>query len=128
MNWKDKALAKLETERTAAKYDRYARVMKDRVCETLADFCRQNEEFAQAVAQDGTFEACMKAVAKDAQSYGNGHGIPDLEAFRRAVRFYFPGAEVRFHMELDLVGDAAGGIEAAEDGGRTVMLSLEDFW
>lgn len=119
MSWREKALEKLEAERTSAKYDRYAQIMKDRVCETLADFCRQDGEFAQAVAQGGTFEACMKAVAKNC-----GTGISDLEAFRRAIRFYFPGAEVRFQMSIDLCG---GGRE--QDGGtEAVLLTLEDFW
>lgn len=126
MSWKDKALAKLEAERTAAKYDRYAQIMKDRTCETLADFCRQDEEFAQAVAQGGTFEDCMKAVAKNC-----GHGISDLEAFRRAARFYFPGAEVRFRMDIDLVGGAKEAKDSQEpsgDSGKAILLDLTDFW
>ena len=120
MNWREKALEKLEAERAAARYDKYAQIMKDRVFETLADFCRQDEEFAQAVAQGGTFEECMKAVAQKC-----GTGIPDLEAFRRAARFYFPGAEVRFHMTIDLTGDADSG-KADEE--KIVMLNLADFW
>lgn len=119
MNWREKALEKLEAERASAKYDRYAQIMKDRVFETLADFCRQDEEFSQAVAQGGTFEECMKAVAKNC-----GTGISDLEAFRRAARFYFPGAEVRFRMSIDLCGEPQ-----EEDGGQgAVFLNLEDFW
>lgn len=122
MNWREKALEKLEAERAAAKYDKYAQIMKDRVFETLADFCRQDEEFAQAVAQGGTFEECMKAVAKDC-----GSGISDLEAFRRAAQFYFPGAEVRFQMSIDLCGRNAADDEAQGQGGP-VLLNLEDFW
>ena len=119
MSWKDQALEKLEAERASAQYDRYARIMKDRICETLADFCRQDEEFAQAVVQGGTFEACMKDVAKRC-----GNGKSDLEAFSRAARFYFPGAEVRFQMSIDLCGDAR-----TRDGGQeAVVLNLEDFW
>ena len=54
MSWKESALEKLAAEKGTGKYDRYAQVMKDRVCETLADFCRQDAEFAQAVVQGGT--------------------------------------------------------------------------
>ena len=43
----------------------------------------------------------MKAVAKSV-----GSSISDLEAYRRAVRFYFPGAEIRMQMTIDLIGDA----------------------
>lgn len=110
---------KLEAEQKTAKYDRYAQVMKNSVREALESFCRQDEEFAQAVVQGGTFEACMQAVAKKC-----GSGISDLEAFRRAARFYFPGAEVRFQMSIDLCGDVR-----EQDGGQgAVVLNLEDFW
>ena len=49
--------------------------------DALLEFCRQNEEFAQAVAQGGSFQECMKAVAQ-----GVGNCISDLEAYRRAER------------------------------------------
>ena len=100
--WYEQAKSKLEAERSSGKYDQYAQVMKARVCETLVFFCQQDREFAQAVVQGGIFADCMKAVAADARTFGNGHGIPDLEAFRRAVRFYFPGADVKFHMTVNL--------------------------
>ena len=118
MSWKEQALERLEVERKTSKYDKYAQIMKDPVCEALADFCRQDEEFAQAVVQGGSFGDCMKAVAKDC-----GSGLSDLEAFRRAARFYFPGAEVRFQMTIDLCGEA----RVPEDG-KAVLLNLADFW
>lgn len=119
MIWREQALEKLAEEKKAAKYDRYANIMKNQVCEALENFCRRDEEFAQAVVQGGTFEECMKQVAKNC-----GHGISDLEAFRRAARFYFPGSEVRFQMSIELCGkpqEQSGGQEA-------VVLNLEDFW
>jgi len=78
------------------KYDRYAAAMKKAVCEALDGFCKQDGEFAQAVVQGGTFEDCMKAVAKNCES-----SISNLEAFRWAVQFYFPGADVKFHMAVN---------------------------
>lgn len=119
MSWREQALEKLAAEKKTAKYDRYAQVMKDRVHEALADFCRQDEEFAQAVVQGGTFEECMKAVAKKC-----GNGISDLEAFRRAARFYFPGSDVRFQMSIVLCEN----ILLQGGGQEAVVLSLEDFW
>lgn len=116
MSWCDKALEKLERERSTAAYDKYAQIMKDRVCEALTDFCRQDMEFSQAVVQGGTFEACMKAVANRC-----GNGISDLESFRRAVQFYFPGAEIRFQMSIDLCG-------AVQTSEEPVVLNLADFW
>lgn len=123
MSYQDQAVGKLKSERKAAKYDRYAQVMKDRVCETVEYFCRENEEFAQAVVQGGSFGDCMKDVAAEAASFGNGHGIPDLEAFRRAVRFYFPGADVKFHMTLDLCGDIER--EEQTSNGRTTAEAMK---
>lgn len=117
----DKALKKLEEEYKSGSFDKYANIMKSAVKDTLADFCRQDDEFAQAVVQGGSFTDCMKAVAKSC-----GTGISDLEAYRRAVRFYFPGAEIRFQMTIDLIGDAAGERESAQDTG-TMILDFTQF-
>ena len=100
------------------------KAMAPAVAEALADFCRQDGEFAQAVVDGGSFAACMKAVAK-----GVGSSISDLEVYRRAVQFYFPGAEVRFQMRLDLCpGDRQGAPEITPpkpSGG--MLLDLTDF-
>lgn len=118
--WYEQAVKKLEDEDEAGIYDRHARVMKDAVRDALEDFCRQDREFAQAVVQGGAFWDCMKAVAKDC-----GNAISDLEAFRRAVRFYFPGADVRFHMTISLCADVETEETSTETGPK--ILSLEDF-
>lgn len=117
----DRAVEKLKAEEKAGTYDRCASVMKKRVREALENFCRQDEEFAQAVVQGGTFENCMKAVAKNC-----GNGISDLEAFERAVQFYFPTAAVKFHMTVDLAPHAQE--EELSTGRKAVVLNLEDFW
>jgi len=126
MDMKKEALAKLEAEKKTAKCDRYGSAMKGAVCEALELFCRQDAEFAQAVVQGGTFADCMKAVAK-----GCGSAISDLEAFRRAVRFYFPGADVKFHMTVNLCADveAEAEVAAAAPVASTgpKILDLEDF-
>ncbi len=124
--WYEQAAKKLEDEKGSGKYDRYASAMKSAVCEALDGFCRQDGEFAQAVVQGGTFEDCMKAVAKNC-----GQHIPDIEAYRRAVRFYFPGADVRFHMTVNLCASVEADEPAEEPerppkAGRKI-LALEDF-
>lgn len=122
--WYEQAKKKLETERKAGKYDRYANAMKGAVYEALDGFCRQDGEFAQAVVQGGTFEDCMKAVAQKC-----GNSISDLEAFRRAVRFYFPGADVKFHMTVSLCADveAEAAVAAQVTGTGPKVLALADF-
>ena len=74
--------------------------------------------FAQAVAQGGSFKDCMAAVAK-----GVGGSISDLEAYRKAVRFYFKGADVRFRMEIDLCPTA----EEAPRSAQKKILDIADF-
>lgn len=93
--------------------------MADEVRRVLTDFARQDAEFAQAIAQSGDFRACMEQVAA-----GVGSHLPDIEAYRRAVRFYFAGAEVRFHMELILYPDAE---EAPRVPTRKKILDIADF-
>ena len=120
--WYERAKSKLEAEKKAGKYDRYAEIMKDAVCNALDGFCRQDSEFAQAVVQGGTFDDCMNAVAK-----GIGNAISDLEAFRRAVRFYFPGADVKFHMTVNLCADVEAEAAAQATGSAPKIIDLDDF-
>ena len=108
------------------KMDRYGEVMKTAVHDALLDFCRQDAEFAEAVAQGGSFKDCMDAVAK-----GVGVSISDLDAYRKAVQFYFPGAEIRCQMTVDLIGKAAGERDVEDavpyKGKPGVILDLTDF-
>lgn len=124
-DWYEKAKDKLELGKRTGAYDRYASAMKELICEKLCIFCRQDSEFAQAVVQGGAFADCMKIVAKGC----GGTSLPDEEAIRRAVRFYFPGATVKFHMELNLCGDVEAEAAAAAPAAGAVLkiLNLEDF-
>lgn len=119
---KESAMKKLAAEYKAGKYDRYADIMKNDVLDALEGFCRQDEEFAQAVVQGGTFEDCMKKVAENC-----GNGISDLEAYRRAVQFYFPGADIRFRMEIDLAPHANDDDDPICTGHKAVVLDLADY-
>ena len=120
--WYEQAAKKLEAGKQSGKFDRYADIMKNAVCEALDGFCRQDSEFAQGVVQGGSFEDCMKAVAKNC-----GKGISDLEAFRRAVRFYFPGADVKFHMTVNLYADVEAEAAAQTAGTAPKIIDLDDF-
>ncbi len=46
---------------------------------------------------DKTLEDCCKSVMA-----GCGNSISDLEVYRKAVQFYFPGADIHMTMEIDL--------------------------
>lgn len=91
------------------------------VKDALLSFCRQEEEFAQAVVQGGSFKDCMTSVLKGVASH-----ISDLEAYRRAVRFYFPGADVKFHMTVNLCASVEAE-EPEEAESKVTVLDLEDF-
>lgn len=123
----DAAMKKLDGEFKSGSYDKYASAMKKAVREAIETFCKQDEEFAQAVAQGGSFADCMKAVAKNC-----GSSISDLEAYRRAVQFYFPGAEIRWTMTVDLIGAAGKEAEApastAKDESKAgIILDFTQF-
>lgn len=114
------AVLKLDAEAKKGSYDKYAAAMKGAVLKALKDFVKQDAEFAQAVVQGGTFEDCMKAVAK-----GCGSSISDLDAYKKAVQFYFPGAQIRMTMTIDLIGAAAGKSAAQEpEQPKGVILDL----
>lgn len=118
MNKYEQAKAKLEQEAKAGKYGPHAAAMKEAVLSALLDFCGQDEEFAQAVIDGGSFDKCMAAVSK-----GVGSSISDIDAYSRAVDFYFPGARIRVTMCIDLIGDA--GKEA--ENGDGLILDLSAF-
>jgi len=116
MSWNIEAVQKLDGEYKNFKGDRYEAAMKKSVRDALKSFCAQNEEFAQAVAQGGSFSDCMKAVAKNC-----GSSISDIDAYRRAVQFYFDGAQIEFQMKIVLAP------AAASEPARGIVLNFEDF-
>jgi hypothetical protein len=125
----EEAMDKLDKGLQAGGFDKYGNIMAKSVHKALCDFCRQDGEFAQAVAQGGSFKDCMAAVAKNC-----GTGISDLEAYRRAVQFYFPGADIAFHMTINLCASVksdhfAEASDMVNDGKRSgLILDLADFF
>lgn len=121
MSFLKDAEVKLSAEMKTGKFDRYAIVMKRAVYDALLDFCRQDEEFAQAVVQGGSFEDCMKAVSKCVK----GGALSDMEAYGAAVKFYFPGAGINVTMKIDLL---AGVRDAASVEDKGLLIDLSDFF
>lgn len=128
-NWLPQATRKLDTEMKAVTGQK-AKVMAPVVLEVIKDFCKQEPEFAQAVVQGGTFGECMTKVAA-----GVGQSISDLDAYKRAVQFYFPGAKVQMALTIDLIGEAAGDpapkdqpAQVAAAPNPTLTLNLADFF
>ena len=100
MNFYEEAQEKMRRELPGITGNREGAI-KTAVRDALLNFAGQDEEFAQAIVQGGSFQDCMKAVCK-----GIGTSISDFEAYSRAAAFFFPRSKVRFEMHIDLVGEA----------------------
>lgn len=124
--YRNQALKKLQDGAKSGKFDKYGQAMKTDVLRQLESFVEQDEEFAQAVVQGGSFEDCMKAVAKSC-----GQSLSDVEAYRRAVAFFFPGATVKMQLTIDLIGDAAKEEytpkHVSESKGSGLVLDFKSF-
>lgn len=115
MTWYEQAAERLNKEIKDVKGQKEG-AMKYAVKKSLLGFCRQNDEFAQAVAQGGSFADCMTAVAR-----GVGSSISDIDAYRKAAAFYFEGAKVQVTMEIQL--------EPAEaERSKPIVIDLSDFF
>jgi hypothetical protein len=117
MNFYEEAREKLRKELPGITGNKEGAI-KQAVMDALVNFAGQDEEFAQAIVQGGSFQDCMKAVCK-----GIGTSISDFEAYSRAAAFFFPGSKVRFEMHIDLVGEA-GETRAAEAGETPSVTSV----
>ena len=121
MSWLKEAKDKLAAELKSGSFDRYGTVMKQAVHDALLEFCEQDEEFARAVVQGGSFADCMKSVSKCVK----GQALSDMEAFGAAVKFYFPGAGINVTMEIDLL---AGVHKEAPGEDKGLLIDLSDFF
>lgn len=128
-NWLTQAIQKLDAEKKGVAGQK-EKVMAPAVLAAIKDFCKQEPEFAQAVVQGGTFAECMKKVAA-----GVGNSISDLDAYKRAVEFYFPGAKIQMALTIDLIGDAAAKLAPKEQPAQVaaapkpaLTLNLADFF
>lgn len=115
-NFTVRAIEKLEKQSKEVKGMKETAVAGE-TAKALISFCKQDEEFAQAVVQsDKTFgEACKYAV-KDCKN-----SISDIEVYRKAVEFYFPGATVEMIMKVDLCG-------SVKKESNTISLSFADLF
>lgn len=113
--WAVSAAEKLDREKKDITENK-AKAMADPVAEALKDFCRQSTDFAKAVVEGGSFHACMKEVANGVGSY-----ISDLDAYKKAVLYYFPKATVEMTMTIHTEK------EPEKKTGTGVILDLTQF-
>lgn len=118
--YKQQAIEKLEKELKAFNgADNKAKAVKSAVADALKSFCEQDDEFAQAVVQnDKTLSDCCTSIMK-----GVGQSISDIEVYKKAVNFYFAGADIKMKMTIDLIGSAA-----EKPQGKIIELSIDDLF
>ena len=105
--------------------------LKDKVLNALLYFIEQDNEFAQAIVQGGSFADCMKAVKnKIKDDY-----ISDNDTYREAARFYFPVSDILFTMTIKLnphekstENAPAAPAAPAEKPKSALSLSLDDLF
>lgn len=119
---KQQAIDRLNKEFKESKgFSQKGKAVSASVLKALIGFCNDNSEFAQAVVQAGkdkTIQVCVESTVK-----GVGGSISDIEVYKRAVQFYFPGADIHFDMRIDL-GD--GGF-SNDKPANSMRLSLDEF-
>lgn len=115
-----KAVEKLGADVTGQR----ERIMAPLVRQTLTDFCRQDAEFAQAVAQGGSFQGCMQAVAAKAR----GGGISDIDAFRAAAAYYFPGSQVEMQLVIRVNPFVSAPAAEPNPVAPGIVLNFSDFF
>ncbi|WP_440554592.1 hypothetical protein [Vescimonas sp.] len=115
----DRAVDKLRAAKAPA--DRHGAAVFKPVVAALEDFCRQDAEFAQAVVQGGSVENCVMHVVK-----GAGSSLSDLEAYKRAAAFFFPGCVVEMKLTIYMSKHDVPDTDSAAN--KAVVLDLADFW
>ena len=93
------------------------KLMAPAVFAALKEFCRQSEAFAKAVVSGKTFSECLCFIAK-----GTGNALSDLDAYKKAVEFYLPGASVTMQLKMELPGDTPTPNDAS------LVLNLMDLF
>lgn len=133
-NFREQAKKKISDGKKEVKGNKEG-AMKHAIADALISFADQDNEFARAICEGGTFADCMKAVAK-----GVGNSISDIEAIRKAVDFYFNGARVNFTMTISVNPHEAPAVDpaptpetpptqGAETEKKSVLeLSLDDLF
>lgn len=116
---------KLTAELTNAKLGKYETEVKNAVLRTICKFCEQNAEFKQAIEQsDKSFADCLKATVRGV----SGLSLEDLEVYKRAVAFYFPGADIKCTMTLDLGDNGFSNSKTSTDAdGGKLQLDLDSL-
>lgn len=115
------AVEQLNKQHNKAKYGQKAKVMARPTLDALISFCEQSETFAEAVHDcTKTFADCMATVEKD-----TGNALSDIDAYKKAVKFYMPTANIDVVMTIATSDQSGKTKSTAAD--KTINLNLLDL-
>lgn len=115
------AVDQLNEQHKKAKYGQKAKVMAKPTLDALISFCEQSEDFAEAVHDcSKTFQDCMANVEK-----GIGNALSDIDAYKKAVQFYMPTANIDVVMTIATSDQSGKTKSTAAD--KTINLNLLDL-
>lgn len=98
------------------------RVIAGPTAKALQEFCRQEPEFQQAIEQsEKDFQSCLDHIAR---KYAGEEGASDPDVFRAAVKYYYPTADIRISMKIDLCAETGA---AAKPQKETLSVSLDEL-
>lgn len=105
----------LAAEKIAAELKDFSGGQKEKAiskfaAETVTHFCQESQQFAQVVYKTRrTLSDCCAEVMK-----GTGNYVSDIDVYRGIVRAYFPNADVKFLMNIEINGTAPSEEEMAK--------------
>lgn len=118
--YQEQAIEKLENELKGFSGGPKEKAVSKPVAETLEMFCRQDDEFAQAIVEsDKTLSDCCKKIMEK-----TGNAVSDIEVYKRAVQFYFSTADIEMTMRINLCGN----LTPERHTGKVISLSLDDLF
>lgn len=111
----DRLYPTLAKEKIAAELEAFTGGQKEKAisqfaASQLSHFCEQSPLFAEVVYKTRrTLSDCCAQVMK-----GTGSCVSDIDVYRGVVRAYFPNADVRFLMDIEINGAAPSEEEMAK--------------
>lgn len=103
------AVEKIAEELKTFAGGRKEKCVSSHVAAQITHFCEESPEFAEVVYKTKrTLSDCCAEVLKDAKEY-----VSDIDVYRGIVKVYFPNADVRFFMNIEINGAAPSEEEMA---------------
>ncbi|WP_160644296.1 MULTISPECIES: PcfJ domain-containing protein [unclassified Neglectibacter] len=109
-NYQTLATEKIDAELQSFTGGRKEKCISSHAAAQVTHFCEESPAFAEVVYKTKrTLSDCCAEVVKDAKEY-----ISDIDVYRGIVRAYFPNADIKFLMNIEINGDAPSEEEMAK--------------